>query len=83
MNDFEVIIKDKDGKEIDTSIKTLDLNSNEIKVISFVCNDWEMGARIADFIRFKFEKMGLKNFLIMPIQDKDYEISIKTLKIDD
>jgi len=83
MKDFEVIIKDKDGKEITTSIKTLDTDSNEIKVISFVCNDRETGGIIANILKVKFEEMGLKNFLIMPIQDKDYEISIKTIKIDD
>lgn len=83
MKDFEVIIKDKNGKEISTSIKTLNIDSNEIKVISFVCNDRETGGIIANILKVKFEEMGLKNFLIMPIQDKDHEISIKTIKIDD
>ena len=82
MKDFEVIIKDKDGKELDTFIKTLDTKNDEIKVISFVCDDHETGHIIGNILKVKLKEMGLKNFLIMPIQDKNHEISIKTIKID-
>lgn len=83
MKEFDIIIKDKDGKEMNTNIKTLDIDSNEIKIISFVCDDYETGYTLADILKVKFEEMGLKNFLIMPIHDKDHEISIKTIRIDD
>ena len=82
MKDCEIIIKDKEGNEISTSVKTLEIRDDEIKVISFVCDDRDIGGTIGNILRVKLEDMGLKNFLIMPIQDKDHEISIKTIKID-
>jgi len=82
MKDYEVIIKDKEGNIINTSVKTLEIRDDEIKVISFVCDDHDIGGTIGNILRVKLEDMGLKNFLIMPIQDKDHEISIKTIKID-
>lgn len=83
MKDFEIIIKDKEGNKIDTSIKSLDINDNEIKIISFVCSDKEIGSKLATLLSERFKELGLKKFLVMPIMNKDYEISIKTIKIDE
>ena len=84
MKDFEIIIKDKTGEEIETEIQKLDTDKNKVYLISLIASDMgkECAMAHARFLKEKLNEYGVDNVLVMPVKDKEHIIDIKEIKLD-
>lgn len=84
MKDFEIIIKDKTGKELETEVQKLDTDKNKVYIISLVTSDIPKEASLS-LVRLMIEKLGnfgVNNVLVIPVKDKEHIIDIKEIKLD-
>ena len=84
MKDFEVIIKDKTGKELETEVQKLDTDKNKVYIISLVTGDIPKDTSLS-LVRLMIEKLGgfgVNNVLVIPVKDREHIIDIKEIKLD-
>lgn len=84
MKDFEIIIKDKTGKELETEVQKLDTDKNKAYIISLVTGDIpkETMFSLASLIIEKLGSFGVDNALVIPVKDKEHIIDVKEIKLD-
>ena len=84
MKDFEVIIKDKTGKELETEVQKLDTDKNKVYIISLVTGNVPKDAelKLASLIIEKLGSFGVNNALVIPVKDREHVIDIKEIKLD-
>ena len=84
MKDFEVIIKDKTGKEIESDVQTLDIDKNKVYLVSLIAGDMDKECAImqARFLKEKLNEYGVDNVLVVPVKDREHIIDIKEIKLD-
>lgn len=84
MKDFEIIIKDKTGKELETEVQKLDTDKNKVYIISLVTGNAPKDAelKLARLIIEKLGSFGVNNALVIPVKDREHVIDIKEIKLD-
>ena len=84
MKDFEIIIKDKTGKELETEVQKLDTDKNKVYIISLVTGNIPKDTTItlARLIIEKLGSFGVNNALVIPVKDREHVIDIKEIKLD-
>lgn len=84
MKDFEIIIKDKTGKELETEVQKLDTDKNKVYIISLVTGDIPKDTSLS-LVRLMVEKLsnfGVNNVLVIPVKDREHIIDIKEIELD-
>lgn len=84
MNDFEIIIKDNTGKELEIGVQKLDTDKNKVYIVSMVAGDIPKDEQfmLARCLKEKLNEYGVDNVLVIPVNDKEHIIDIKEIKLD-
>ena len=84
MDKYEIIIKDKNGNEVNKTILAESFSKDNITIISPILDtDNDEKAMFCQLLMSKLKEFGLKNFLVFPIRNKDEGIKIQKIKLTD
>lgn len=86
MKNYEIIIKNNNGEVVTDQILAKTFSKNEITIISPIIDeskDTEYTVGICKFIQDRFKEFGLKDFIVMPVKDKDHTIQVQKVNIKD